>query len=87
MIAIFCSVPFKKEVDEAALRNAFMTGAFPDDIKPYLDRAINEMPIEMIAQAVNSFESDYHATVIKNIQAMADYFGATQRISSWMNCG
>lgn len=78
MLAIFCNVPFKKEIDEESLRLAFSSGVMPEAVKPYLDRAVNEMPIEMLGQIVNSFDQASHATIIRNIQTIAQYFGASK---------
>lgn len=87
MLATFCSVPFKNPVSANALQEAFSTGVVSKEVSPYIDRAINEMPIEMLGLVVSAFENPLRAKVIANISMIARQFGATKRIESWMSCG
>jgi hypothetical protein len=70
-----------------AIFSFFATGIVTKEAGPYIDRAINEMPVEMLGQVISAFDKSMHAKIIANMTSIARQFGATQRIESWMSCG
>lgn len=54
--AIFCSVPFHPGISAESLRHALMSGNDSDENLPYLDRLLNEAPIEMLGGVLNDFQ-------------------------------
>jgi len=85
--AIFCNVPFRSGIGADALLRALATGDNLDVNLPYLDRLMNEAPIEMLGEILNDFQPEDRPAVLVNFDAIASRVGASSRIKSWMKCG
>lgn len=84
--AIFCNVPFKAGISADALRAAILANDSLSAL-PYLDRLLNEAPIELLGQILNEFSGDSRQKVIFNFNVLAKRVGASERIEKWMMCG
>lgn len=87
VLSVSCSVPFVENVEPEMLRQSFLTGDASPEMIPYISRALNEMPIELINRAVTGYDVAQRETVLKNIMTLAKKVGAEKRIAAWMNCG
>ncbi len=83
-VAVASSVPFRHTIGGAELREILRQGRVPDEFLPHISRAIEELPISMLARVVFAYPQGERATVLRNLTELADTVGAGARIRAWM---
>jgi hypothetical protein len=83
-VAVASSVPFRRTISGVELREILLQGRVPDDLLPHISRALEELPISMLARVVFAYPQGERATVMRNLTDLADTAGAGARIRAWM---
>lgn len=83
-LAISSSTPFRRRMSGEQMRTVFLTGVVPDGFEPHVERALAELPIEMLAQAADSLPSGDWPKVARNVARLAARWDAAGRLQRWL---
>jgi hypothetical protein len=83
-LAISSSVPYRKLATGAQMRTVFLSGVVPDSIAPHVERALVELPVELLARAADELPDAAWPAVRDNLQTLAKSAGAEERLFQWL---
>jgi hypothetical protein len=83
-LAISSSVPYRKSATGAQMRAVFLTGVVPDSIAPHVERALVELPVELLARAADELPDASWPAIRDNLQTLAKSIGAEERLCQWL---
>jgi hypothetical protein len=83
-LAISSSVPFRKSATGTQMRAVFLTGVVPDSIAPHVERALVELPVELLARAADELPDASWPAIRDNLQTLAKSIGAEERLYQWL---
>lgn len=84
-LAISSSVPYRNSATGAQMRAVFLTGVVPDAIAPHVERALAELPVELLARAADELPDAAWPAIRDNLQILARNLGAEERLSRWLS--
>jgi hypothetical protein len=66
------------------MRAVFLTGIVPETIAPHVERALAELPVELLARAADELPDASWPRIRENLQTLARNVGAEERLSQWL---
>jgi hypothetical protein len=83
-LAISSSVPYRNSVTGKQMRAVFLTGIVPDSIAPHVERALVELPVELLARAADELPDAAWPEIRDNLHTLAKNVGAEERLYQWL---
>ena len=87
-LAISSSVPSATRLTGPILREILATGEISDAYWPHLNRALTELPLELLARVINTYpQGAVRDAAILRLCKVAAAVGAEVRIAAWLHNG
>jgi hypothetical protein len=83
-LVISSSAPYRTAATGAQMRAVFLTGVVSDSIAPHVERALVELPVELLARAADELPDDSWPAIGDNLQTLARGLGAEKRLCQWL---
>ncbi|MGD0107519.1 MAG: hypothetical protein ABSC06_26295 [Rhodopila sp.] len=83
-LALSSSAPYRNSAIASQMRAVFLTGVVPDSIAPHVERALVELPVELLARAADELPDASWPAIRDNLQILAKTIGAEERLHQWL---